>query len=93
MDAVVASVMVAATTLSTSADADQVAVVLQLNCEQAIATLTEPDEQTEVVLDVVALQTAAAAPIALQTQAQPGDPSVRLWAKSGLLVRGGAEVA
>jgi hypothetical protein len=89
------SITLAATTdLSTTADTGQVAEVLRLNCDEVIATMTEPDEGTEVVLGVVALQTAAAAPIALQTQAQrPGDPRLRLWAKSGLLVAGGAELA
>ena len=46
------------------------------------------------ILDVVALPTAAAAPTALQTAAwASSDPRVRLWAKSGLVVRGGASFA
>jgi hypothetical protein len=71
-----------------------VAAVVQLDCGQSIATLSEPDLGTEVVLDVVALQTSAAAATALQTQDERAtDPGVRLWAKSGLVVRGGAAFA
>jgi len=80
-------------TPGSTSDAGEVEAAVELDCAQAIATRREPDEGTEVILDVVALPTAAAAPTALQTAAwASSDPRVRLWAKSGLVVRGGGRI-
>jgi hypothetical protein len=62
-----------------------------LPCEQTIGTEDAPPDDCEAVLDAVALPTADRAPDALQTSATgEADPDARLFAKTGLLVRGGA---
>ena len=76
-------------TPTTPSTASAITAVATLDCAQSIATLTEPDGG-EVVLGVVSLETARS-PMAMQTQdGRTADPRVRLWAKSGLVVRGGA---
>ncbi len=63
-----------------------------LPCEQSIAAVPAPPGGFEVVLGAVALPTATVQAAALQTAVSgEADPDARLFAKTGLLVLGGAD--
>jgi hypothetical protein len=68
-----------------------IAANAQLNCDGQIRQDASPPDNFEIVDDVVAFRTSTSDTTALQTaQTQIRDPAERLYAKSGLEIRGGA---
>jgi hypothetical protein len=77
--------------LSTT-DARPASASVTLDCRDPIGELTEPPADYEVIGDAVALLTSSSHPTALQTGLNDGsDRPLRLFAKTGLLVRTGVE--
>jgi len=62
-----------------------------LDCADSIDAVPVPPESYEAIADVVALPTSSSATSALQTRARDEVGGLRLFAKTGLLVKAGAE--